>query len=124
MLRAVHAALVPRSVASSVDELLAGATARTPLAAGDAKSGSMLERVVIDGQPMVLKHLHPDEDWTMQSDHGVFHQAGIPFVYFGVEDHADYHQPTDTAVRINSDFFAKAAAVVLDAMRALDVGLR
>ena len=66
MLRAVHAALVPRAVASSVDELLAGATARTPLAAGDAKSGSVLERVVIDGQPMVLKHLHPDEDWTMR----------------------------------------------------------
>ena len=50
MLRAVHAALVPRAVASSVDELLAGATARTPLAAGDAKSGSVLERVVIDGR--------------------------------------------------------------------------
>ena len=65
-----------------------------------------------------------DEDWTMQSDHGVFHQAGIPFVYFGVEDHADYHQPTDTADRINPDFFAKAAAVVLDALRALDAGLR
>jgi acetylornithine deacetylase/succinyl-diaminopimelate desuccinylase-like protein len=65
-----------------------------------------------------------DDDWTMQSDHGVFHQAGIPFVYFGVEDHADYHQPTDTAERIDPDFFAKAAAVVLDALRALDAGLR
>jgi hypothetical protein len=64
------------------------------------------------------------EDWTMQSDHGVFHQAGIPFLYFGVEDHADYHQPTDTADRINPDFFAKAAAVVLDALRAVDAGLR
>ena len=65
-----------------------------------------------------------DDDWTMQSDHGVFHQAGVPFVYFGVEDHADYHQPTDTADRINPDFFARAAAVVLDAVRALDAGLR
>jgi len=64
------------------------------------------------------------DDWTMQSDHGVFHQAGIPFLYFGVEDHADYHQPTDTADRINPDFFAKAAAVGLDALRAVDAGLR
>ncbi len=64
-----------------------------------------------------------DDDWTMQSDHGVFHEAGIPFLYFGVEDHADYHQPTDTADRINPDFFAKAAAVVLDALRAVDAGL-
>ena len=65
-----------------------------------------------------------DEDWTMQSDHGVFHEAGIPFVYFGVEDHPDYHQSTDTADRIDPGFFAKAAAVVLDALRALDAGLR
>lgn len=64
------------------------------------------------------------DDWTMQSDHGRFHQAGIPFVYFGVEDHPDYHQPTDTADKINPDFFAKAAGVVLDALRALDEGLR
>jgi hypothetical protein len=63
------------------------------------------------------------DDWTLQSDHGPFHQAGIPFVYFGVEDHPDYHQPTDTADRINPDFFAKAAGVILDALRALDAGL-
>ena len=53
-----------------------------------------------------------------------FHQAGIPFVYFGVEDHADYHRPSDTADKINPEFFAKAAGVVLDAVRALDAGLR
>jgi hypothetical protein len=44
-------------------------------------------------------------------------------VYFGVEDHQDYHQPTDTADRINPDFFAKAAGVTLDALRALDAGI-
>ncbi|MGE0460554.1 MAG: M20/M25/M40 family metallo-hydrolase [Vicinamibacterales bacterium] len=64
------------------------------------------------------------DDWTLQSDHGVFHEAGIPFVYFGVEDHADYHRPTDTADKVNPDFFAKAAATVLDALRALDAGLK
>lgn len=64
------------------------------------------------------------DDWTMQSDHGVFHEAGIPFVYFGVEDHPDYHQPTDTADKVNPDFFTKAAATVLDALRALDAGLK
>ena len=32
------------------------------------------------------------EDWTTQSDHGVFHEAGVPYVYFGVVDHADYHR--------------------------------
>jgi len=64
------------------------------------------------------------DDWTLQSDHGVFHEAGIPFVYFGVEDHPDYHKPTDTADKVNPDFFARAAATVLDALRALDAGLK
>jgi Zn-dependent M28 family amino/carboxypeptidase len=64
-----------------------------------------------------------NDDWTMQSDHGPFHGAGIPFVYFGVEDHPDYHQPGDTADKINPQFFVKAAGVVLDALRALDAGM-
>jgi hypothetical protein len=58
--------LVPRSPAASVEELIAGATSRAPLEASDAKSGSVLERVVIDGERFVLKHLHPDGDWTMR----------------------------------------------------------
>jgi Zn-dependent M28 family amino/carboxypeptidase len=60
------------------------------------------------------------DDWTNQSDHGPFHAAGIPFVYFGVEDHPDYHKPTDTAHKINPTFFRQAAETILDAVIALD----
>jgi hypothetical protein len=60
------------------------------------------------------------EDWTNQSDHGPFHAAKIPFVYFGVEDHADYHKPTDTADKINRGFFVDVAETILDAVIALD----
>jgi hypothetical protein len=60
------------------------------------------------------------QDWTQQSDHGVFHAAGIPFVYFGVEDHADYHQPTDTPDKLARDFLDGVAAVVLASLTALD----
>ena len=60
------------------------------------------------------------DDWTRQSDHGAFHAAGIPFVYFGVEDHADYHKPTDTADKINPTFFRQSAETILDAVIALD----
>jgi Zn-dependent M28 family amino/carboxypeptidase len=63
------------------------------------------------------------DDWTMQSDHGAFHAAGIPFVYFGVEDHADYHKPGDTADKIEPDFFGRAVGTVLDAVNALDRAL-
>ncbi len=60
------------------------------------------------------------DDWTNQSDHGPFHAAKIPFVYFGVEDHADYHKPTDTADKINRAFFADVAETILSAVIALD----
>jgi Phosphotransferase enzyme family len=52
---------------ASVAELIAGATERTFLAEGAGKSGARLERVVIAGQPYVLKHLDLAEDWTMRA---------------------------------------------------------
>ena len=61
------------------------------------------------------------DDWTNQSDHGPFNAAKIPFVYFGVEDHADYHKPTDTADKINRGFFVDVAETVLDAVLQLDL---
>lgn len=66
--------------------------------------------------------LGPD-DWTMLSDHGAFHQARVPFVYFGVEDHEDYHKPSDTFDRIDRKFFADVTALVVDAVVALDRAL-
>jgi hypothetical protein len=58
--------LTPRPVASSLDELLAGATHREPFSTSDGKSGSAFERVVIDGESMIVKHVHIDDDWTMR----------------------------------------------------------
>jgi hypothetical protein len=60
------------------------------------------------------------EDWTHSSDHGPFHDAGVPFVYFGVEDHRDYHKPTDTADRIDPRFFGDVADMIVEAVRAFD----
>ena len=59
----------------------------------------------------------------MQSDHAPFHQAQIPFVYFGVEGHADYHKPGDDAEKIKPAFFSGAVRTILMATRALDQGL-
>ena len=63
------------------------------------------------------------DDWTMLSDHGAFHAAGIPFVYFGVEDHPDYHKPTDTVDRVDAAFFFQVVATVFDAVTTLDRSL-
>ncbi len=63
------------------------------------------------------------DDWTSASDHGAFHAVGIPFVYFGVEDHPDYHRPTDDFERVDPREFVDAVRTILAAVRALDRSL-
>lgn len=60
------------------------------------------------------------DDWTMQSDQGPFAQKNIPFVYFGVEDHKDYHKPTDEYQNINKDFFYGATNAILNSVIKID----
>ena len=55
------------AVYASVTDLIAGVTDRTSLTEGAGKSGARLERIVIGGQPYVLKHLDLAEDWTMRA---------------------------------------------------------
>ena len=59
-------------------------------------------------------------DWTTMSDHAAFHQRGVRFLYFGVEDHADYHRPTDDAERLQPAFLAEAASLVIDVVARID----
>ncbi len=54
------------SLAPNVDALVEGATQRTPMTSTDSKSGARFERVVIDGQPYVLKHVDRRDDWIMR----------------------------------------------------------
>lgn len=63
------------------------------------------------------------DDWTRDSDHYLFHQAGIPFVYFGVEDAEQHHRATDDSATIGREFLAGAAATVIAAVRAFDAHL-
>ena len=63
------------------------------------------------------------DDWTLQSDHGVFHRRGIPFGYFGVEDHPHYHSPTDTFETIPQKFYANSVQTIVNASRILDENL-
>ncbi len=69
-------------------------------------------------------HDRPDvpgvDDWTGMSDHIVFHEASIPFVYFGVEDHPDYHRPTDDYENIDPVFFGAAVETIRRAIVNLD----
>jgi hypothetical protein len=60
------------------------------------------------------------DDWTQQSDQGAFADVKIPFLYFGVEDHADYHEPTDTVDKIDPAFFGDVADMIADTVFTLD----
>lgn len=63
------------------------------------------------------------QDWTFSSDHGPFHAKGIPFIYFGVEDHPYYHTPEDTYNRINPDFYVDAVETIIMVIREFDRNL-
>jgi hypothetical protein len=53
-------------VSRDVAELLAGVTSREALTGAPGKSGAWLERVVIGGEPYVVKHMDLAADWTMR----------------------------------------------------------
>lgn len=65
----------------------------------------------------------PRNDWTMLSDHGPFHAAGIPFLYLGVEDHEHYHQISDTYENMTLAFFGGAVETAVEVARRADAML-
>jgi len=61
-----------------------------------------------------------NQDWSTMSDHAPFLRAGVPIIYLGVEDHADYHKVTDTFDRVDPNTFARAVDTVLMVAEAID----
>ncbi|WP_162342633.1 M28 family peptidase [Cyclobacterium salsum] len=81
----------------------------------EAAAGRSSIRLVLgnDGAP-------GEKDWSRASDHGPFHEKDIPFIYFGVDDHKDYHQPSDTFENIQQEFYTKACDLILDTLIGID----
>lgn len=86
-----------------------------------------LERASLGSSPkLMFGHDVPGSgrnDWTNASDHAQFHQKKVPFIYFGVEDHDDYHTPRDTFENIQPEFFKGAVALILNCLITLDTDL-
>jgi hypothetical protein len=86
----------------------------------------MVDAVRAHAQPTIIYgHDFPRpfwsmDDWTDQSDQGAFAEQGIPFLYLGVADHPDYHQPTDTFEHIEPPFFLGVVESVIDLVTSLD----
>jgi Zn-dependent M28 family amino/carboxypeptidase len=79
--------------------------------------------------PVTLKLGHDSDadgkenNWTTQSDHYAFGEKGVPWVYFGVEDHPEYHKPTDDFATVPQDFFKRSVATVVQASLAFEKDL-
>tara|TARA_R110002073_G_scaffold335987_1_gene529751 strand:- start:18053 stop:18979 length:927 start_codon:yes stop_codon:yes gene_type:complete len=73
---------------------------------------------------LLFGHDDPDnkdlDDWTFSSDHRIFHKLKIPFIYFGVEDHKDYHKATDTFENINQEFYIEAVKLIIQVIENYD----
>ncbi len=106
---------------SDKNELYASGTYHNP------QFKPILERASQGSNPkLLLGHDTPGsgrDDWTKSSDHGAFFDKKIPHLYFGVEDHEDYHKPSDEFENIQPEFFINAVNLILKCVVALDQGL-
>lgn len=106
---------------SEAGELYAAGTWHTP-----ALAPLITETALNSPVTLLMGHDRPEDgpnDWTSQSDHAVFHAAGIAFLYFGVEDHPGYHKPEDDFSAITPDFFVRAGDTLAMIVRAADADL-
>lgn len=60
-------------------------------------------------------------DWANASDHAVFRRAGMPFLYFGVDVHPQYHTPQDDWQRIDPAYFRAALELIEQSRRWVDL---
>jgi Zn-dependent M28 family amino/carboxypeptidase len=74
---------------------------------------------------LVFGHENPaeKEDWSRDSDHWSFQQAGIPAIYLGVEDFEQHHRPTDDFETMTYAFYVRAVETTLAIVREFDAHL-
>ncbi|WP_339750891.1 M28 family peptidase [Algoriphagus aquimarinus] len=88
---------------------------------------SILETAAAGSTPKLLfGHDEPNtgrDNWTKSSDHGAFFDVQVPHIYFGVEDHPDYHKPSDSFENIDQQFYINAVNLILKCTLALDAEL-
>ncbi|MDN5854152.1 MAG: phosphotransferase, partial [Actinomycetia bacterium] len=93
----------PAVTTASIAQLLASATTRDPLATGDGKSDARLERIVVEGQTLVVKHVDLRADWLARASgerrcrHMLLWRSGVLDELPSCLDHATVGCAEDTA---------------------------
>lgn len=62
----------------------------------------------------------PRRDWTRDSDHWAFLEAGIPALYLGVEDFALHHHVDDDFESLTLDFYVRAVDTAVQLIEIID----
>ncbi|MBW8183243.1 M28 family peptidase [Shewanella nanhaiensis] len=78
------------------------------------KQFPLIKQKLINETGLCIKAKHPRKrgkltgniDWLRASDHYPLHKIGVPWLYFGVPPHQDYHAPSDTQEKIDFEFLA------------------
>lgn len=72
---------------------------------------TIIEQVNADSLKLPLEYNDP-HNYFPRSDQVHFHRAGIPAVFLTIDDHIDYHKPTDTAEKIHYGNMEKISRLV------------
>lgn len=75
-------------------------------------------------QPRGRRSVSQQINYKSASDHAVFADHGIPYLFFGVGEHNDYHTPRDTFERVDLDKFIEVEALAWALLVAIDQRLQ
>ena len=76
--------------------------------------------------PLMVSYGHDDPDdktkdyWMESSDNASFFEKDIPNITFSVEDHRDYHKPTDHFENIDSVFYRDVVQLIVKSLEMID----
>lgn len=65
-------------------------------------------------------YLNRNVDWIKASDHYEFHKRNIPFIYYGVGTHKNYHTTNDTYENTNHNLLHQSANAIFNQIIYLD----
>ncbi len=69
----------------------------------------LLEELAPKDELKLFYDFEKDPHWRWGSDHAPFGDAKIPYLYFGVLDHEDYHKPTDISDKCDPEKIERIA---------------
>jgi len=122
-----HARVPLESIMVNLNMDMISRSDKKELYAVGTRYNAALKSLILNFKPagnLKLLTGHDGEDgkqnWTGSSDHGSFHNKKIPFLYFGVEDHKDYHKASDHYENIHPEFYKDAVRLIISVFNELD----